>query len=555
MSSAICAYLQPIWDILRRKLLMFVLTPDTRRISAASMALSGLTNQMGNYMRGLEVTRSPEPVACVRVRRWLCFLAHVAGETPPPFAFFADFDPSSVADFYPLHPEEISEADMDSEPPFPELVGLAQRLLDATWVRSPVVGPLVAYSPSPSPVLVYCIAAIPTMDLDEPRLSLPPATPAAIPEVRLGETQPSPTPILDVVGRPEERLRCFVEVPPRPSKSRKGKGKACARTPPPSLPRPLVTRAAAAKLAAVSRQEARPGVASGSRVTLDTDQTPPRPLKRKVAALGDARSKRPRPEVTPEAPELVSSPPSKLAAAQLALLLGAVPKPLAPPVCIACSLKGLKPEDCIVPQGEQGCIPCQRSRRGICSFRAKLKDQMPDFESFLEFGQSSLTNLQNLFERIQRISATNVLQRALVRQSDLEISVLSREVLGILYRLVASDPDNSFRELYLADDDAMETLIDVLSALSPGDLSSNDRYPTHSTSLSELSLLLQGVATPPWLLHPSHILPPRPRVVPYQESEPDADEASAFLDTDSERATLDALDRDVGDLDDFECYQ
>ncbi|KAF8955476.1 hypothetical protein BDZ97DRAFT_1926742 [Flammula alnicola] len=39
MSSAICAYLQPIWDILRRKLLMFVLTPDTRRISAASMAL------------------------------------------------------------------------------------------------------------------------------------------------------------------------------------------------------------------------------------------------------------------------------------------------------------------------------------------------------------------------------------------------------------------------------------------------------------------------------------------------------------------------------------
>ncbi|KAF8951311.1 hypothetical protein BDZ97DRAFT_1923555 [Flammula alnicola] len=185
----------------------------------------------------------------------------------------------------------------------------------------------------------------------------------------------------------------------------------------------------------------------------------------------------------------------------------------------------------------------------------KLKDQMPDFESFLEFGQSFLTNLQNLFERIQRISATNVLQRALVRQSDLEISVLSREVLGILYRLVASDPDNSFRELYLADDDAMETLIDVLSALSPGDLSSNDRYPTHSTSLSELSLLLQGVATPPWLLHPSHILPPRPRVVPYQESEPDADEASAFLDTDSERATLDALDRDVGDLDDFECYQ
>ncbi|KAF8958661.1 hypothetical protein BDZ97DRAFT_1923554 [Flammula alnicola] len=108
---------------------------------------------------------------------------------------------------------------------------------------------------------------------------------------------------------------------------RKGKGKARARTPPPSLPRPLVTRAAAAKLAAVSRQEARPGVASGSRVTLDTDQTPPRPLKRKVAALGDARSKRPRLEVTPEAPELVSSPSSKLAAAQLALLLGAVPKP------------------------------------------------------------------------------------------------------------------------------------------------------------------------------------------------------------------------------------
>ncbi|KAF8954374.1 hypothetical protein BDZ97DRAFT_1766286 [Flammula alnicola] len=243
MSSAICAYLQPIWDILRCKLLMFVLTPDTRRISAASMALSGLTNQMGNYMRGLEVTRSPEPVACMHVRRWLCFLAHVAGETPPPSAFFTDFDPLSVADFYPLHPEEVSDAAMDSEPPVSNYIGLAQRLLEATW----------CLRPTPAAVLS-------TMDLDEPRLLLPPATPAAIPEVRLGETQPSPMPILDVVGRPEERLRCFVEVPPRPSKSRKGKGKARARTPPPSLPHPLITRAAAAKLAAISHQEARPGL-------------------------------------------------------------------------------------------------------------------------------------------------------------------------------------------------------------------------------------------------------------------------------------------------------
>ncbi|KAF8951360.1 hypothetical protein BDZ97DRAFT_1769927 [Flammula alnicola] len=497
---------------------MFTLTPATRRVSAASMVLSGLSTQMGNYMRGFAVTRSPEPLACLRVRRWLCFLAHVAGETPPSFAYFPEF--RSFPGF--------SEAAMDSEPPFPELVGLAQRLLEATWVHSPVVAPLVLYSPSPSPVL----APVPDRDLDEMRS--PTSTPAVPPTMdRDGARLSSPPPIPSLTAHPEDRLRCFVEIPPRRSKGRK----------------------AAARLAASSHQEVRPGVASGSQVTLDVSPAPPRPLKRKVAALGDARSKRPRREVTPESPEPDSSSSSKLAAAQLALLLGAVPKPLAPPVCIACSLKGLKPEDCIIPQGEQGCIPCRRSRRGICSFRAKLKDQMPDFETFLEFGQSSLTNLQNLFERLQRISATNVLQRALVRQSDLEISVLSREILGVLYRLVASDPDNSFRDLYLADDDAMETLIDVLSALSPGDLSSNDRHPLHSTSLSELSLLLQGVATPPWLLHPSHILPPHPHVVPYQESEPDADEASAFLDTDSERATLDALDRDVGDLDDFECYQ
>ncbi|KAF8958616.1 hypothetical protein BDZ97DRAFT_1761984 [Flammula alnicola] len=429
MSAAICTYLQPVWDVLRRKLLMFTLTPATRCVSAASMALSGLSTQMGNYMHGF------------------------------------------AADFYPLHAEEVSEAAMDSEPPFPELVGLAQRLLEATWVHSPVVAPLVLYSPSPSPVL----APVPDRDLDEMRS--PTLTPAVPPTMdRDGARLSSPPPIPSLTAHPEDQLRFFVEIPPPRSKGRKGKGKARARTPspspaPPSPPRTLMTRAAAARLAASSHQEARPGVASGSQVTLDVSPAPPRPLKRKVAALGDARSKRPRREVTPESPEPDSSSSSKLAAAQLALLLGAVPKPLAPPVCIACSLKGLKPEDCIIPQGEQGCIPCQRSHRGICSFRAKLKDQMPDFETFLEFGQSSLTNLQNLFEWLQRISATN------------------------------------------------------------------------------------GVATPPWLLHPSHILPPRTRVIPYQESEPDADEASVSIDTDAERATLDALDRDVGDLDDFECYQ
>ncbi|KAF8960579.1 hypothetical protein BDZ97DRAFT_1760694 [Flammula alnicola] len=198
MSTSICAYLQPVWTILHRKLLLFALTPETHRISAASMTLSGLTTQMGNYMRRLEVTRSPEPTAY--------------------------FDPSRVADFYPLHAEDISDAEMDSKPPFPNFIGLAQRLLGATWVHSPVVGPLIVYSPSPSPALAASLAP----GLDETCLLLPPAAPA---------------------GHPEDRLHCFVEVPPRPSKSRKAKG------------------------------------------------------KHKVAALGDACSKCPRLEVTPEAPE------------------------------------------------------------------------------------------------------------------------------------------------------------------------------------------------------------------------------------------------------------
>ncbi|KAF8949784.1 hypothetical protein BDZ97DRAFT_1935013, partial [Flammula alnicola] len=221
MSAAICAYLQPVWDVLRRKLLMFTLTPATRRVSAASMVLSGLSTQMGNYMRGFAVTRSPEPLACLRVRRWLCFLAHVAGETPPSFAYFPDFDPSLVADFYPLHAEEVSEAAMDSEPPFPELVGLAQRLLEATWVHSPVVAPLVLYSPSPSPVL----APVPDRDLDEMRS--PTSTPAVPPTMdRDGAHLSSPPPTPSLTAHPEDRLRCFVEIPPRRSKGRKGKGKA-----------------------------------------------------------------------------------------------------------------------------------------------------------------------------------------------------------------------------------------------------------------------------------------------------------------------------------------
>ncbi|KAF8973362.1 hypothetical protein BDZ97DRAFT_1912949 [Flammula alnicola] len=471
--------------------------------------LTGLSTQMGNYMRGLEVTRSPEPVACLRVRRWLCFLAHVTGETPPPFAFLADFDPSHVADFYPLHVEEVSDSEMNSEPPFPNFVGLARRLLEATWVHSPIVGPLVAYSPSPSPVL----APVPDRDLDEMRS--PTSTPAGISPTmdHDGARLSSPPPIPSLTARPEDRLRCFVEIPPRRSKGRKGKGKARARTPspspaPPSPPRALMTRAAAARLAASSHQEVRPGVASGSQVTLDVSPAPPRPLKRKVAALGDARSKRPRREVTPESPEPDSSSSSKLAAAQLALLLGRYPNPWRPP--------------------------------------AKLKDQMPDFETFLEFGQSSLTNLQNLFERLQRISATNVLQRALVvRATSRSPSCRVRSwvsCIGLLHRIPTTHSG-----IYTSPDDAMETLIDVLSALSPGDLSSNDRHPLHSTSLSELSLLLQGVATPPWLLHPAtsflltlvsfHIR--RASLTPTRP---------LFLDTDSERATLDALDRDVGDL-------
>ncbi|KAF8953371.1 hypothetical protein BDZ97DRAFT_1929732 [Flammula alnicola] len=157
MSAAICAYLQPVWNTLRHKFLLFALTPEMCYISAASMALSQLGIQMDNYMQGLKVTRSPEPVTY--------------------------FNPSRIADFYPLYIEMVSDAEMDNKLPLPNYVGLGQRLLEAIWVYSPIVGPLVAYSPLPLPVLVS-----PALVLEKMHLLLPPSAPA-LPEMSLGKTR------------------------------------------------------------------------------------------------------------------------------------------------------------------------------------------------------------------------------------------------------------------------------------------------------------------------------------------------------------------------------
>lgn len=46
-------------------------------------------------MRELEATGSPEPLACVCIRRWVWYLSHIAGENAPYFARTGDFDPTT----------------------------------------------------------------------------------------------------------------------------------------------------------------------------------------------------------------------------------------------------------------------------------------------------------------------------------------------------------------------------------------------------------------------------------------------------------------------------
>ncbi|KAF8954231.1 hypothetical protein BDZ97DRAFT_1928600 [Flammula alnicola] len=578
MPSPLYASLQPAWTFLSQKLIWFALTPETRHVSAASRVLAQVAPLMANYMPELEATGTREPRACTYIRRWMWFLAHAANEPIPEFARIDIFNVTQEANFYPLHADWVSGAGLKLAPPYPQFVGVAQRLLDAEWVSSPAVEAAQDH-----------LAAIPEMDLGAPRLS-PPPSPAVQPATKAAEVSPGgmdlggdeaslPLPLPLALSAREDsgdRLRSLLDPPPRPSKTRKGKARA--RTPP-SPPRAPTTRAAAARLAAASRlavvprpvetldvdpsvladraaavqlaearrQQALPGVASSSQITLDVEPTIPQSLKRKVAALGDARNKRPRLEIVPDVPESDFAPPSKLLAEQFTLLLGNGPMTLPPPVCTACRLKGLEPEECVVPPGEHGCERCKRNRHGICSFRAKLKDQVPEFEASVEVSQLSLTNLHSLFGRLHRTSAWNLVQREYVRQSELEMSALSREISGILHRLVAMDPDDSFRDLYVEDNDAMAALVDVLSASAPGSLPTTDPHPNSRTTLSELASLLEGVPAPSWFPRPDHRY--LPRAVPPQENVSEAGDVAGSVDTDTALAELDELDEQIAILD------
>ncbi|KAF8951482.1 hypothetical protein BDZ97DRAFT_1932252 [Flammula alnicola] len=576
MPSPLYASLQPAWTFLSQKLIWFAITPETRHVSAASRTLFQLATPMNNYMRELEATGSPEPLPCLHIRRWMWFLANAADEDVPPFARIDIFNVTQEANFYPLYADWVSDAGVDCVPPYPHYVGMAQRLLDAEWISSPVVEATqvppatvpemdldaMRLSPPPLPALQPAMEAAEVspdgMDLGINEASLPPPSPllATSPDMATGEARLSlsPSPVVPLATEdPEDRLRSLLEPPPR--RPRGHKGKARARTPSllPSLapapplrapftravaarlaasssvtprlletldadPSVLVDRAAAARLAVTRRQTALPGVASSSRVTLDVEPAAPPTLKRKVAALGDTRSKRPRLEVAPDVPASNFAPSSKLLAEQFTLLLGNGPMTLTPPVCTACRLKGLEPEECVIPPGEHGCERCKRNRHGICSFRAKLKDQIPNFEASVEVSQLSLTKLHNLFGRLHRTSTWNLVQREYVRQSELEMSALSREISSSLHRLVATDPDDSFQELYVEDNEAMAALVDVLSALAPGSLPCTDPHPDSRTSLSELASLLEGVPAPSWFPRPDHCF--LPRAVPPQRTFP-----------------------------------
>ncbi|KAF8964836.1 hypothetical protein BDZ97DRAFT_1757744 [Flammula alnicola] len=527
MPSPLYASLQPAWTFLNQKLIWFAITPETQCISAASWVLAQVAPLMANYMPELEATGTREHRAC------------------------------TYANFYPLHADWVSGVGLKLAPPYPQFIGIAQRLLDAEWVSSPVVKAVQDH-----------LAAVLEMDLGTPCLS-PPPLPAVQPVAEAAEVTPNgmdlggdeaslPLPLLLALSVREDsgdRLRSLLEPPPPRSKGRKGKARACTSPPAPSPPRAPLTRAAAAKLAAAPcqevtprhRQTAFPRVASSSRVTLDVKPTIPQSLKCKVAALGDARSKRPWLEIVPDVPESdFAPPPSKLLAEQFTLLLGNGPVTLTPPVCTACCLKGLEPEECVVPPGEHGCERCKRNQHGICSFRAKLKDQVPEFEASVEVSQLSLTNLHSLFGRLHRTSAWNLVQQESIHQSELEMSALSCQISSILHRLVTTDPDDSFRDLYVEDNDAMAALVDVLSSLAPGSLPTTDPHPDLRTSLSELASLLEGVPTPSWFPRPDHRF--LPHAVPPQENISNAGDIAGSVDTDTALAELDNLDEQVAIL-------
>ncbi|KAF8950759.1 hypothetical protein BDZ97DRAFT_1770790 [Flammula alnicola] len=452
MPSPLYASLQPAWTFLSQKLIWFALTPETRHVSAASRVLAQVAPLMANYMPELEATGTREPRACTYIRRWMWFLAHAANEPIPEFARIDIFNVTQEANFYPLHADWVSGAGLKLAPPYPQFVGVAQRLLDAEWVSSPAV------EAAQDHLAVWTWVA-------------------------RGKSATALAAPLSAREDPGDRLRSLLEPPPRPSKTRKGKARA--RTPP-SPPRAPTTRAAAARLAAASR--------------LDVVQD--------------------------RCPSPTGSPWGRIQFST-------------PPVCTACRLKGLEPEECVVHQVNTAV----NGARGtdMVSARSERSSRIKSPSSKLLWRSSQS------FGRLHRTSAWNLVQREYVRQSELEMSALSREISGILHRLVAMDPDDSFRDLYVEDNDAMAALVDVLSASAPGSLPTTDPHPNSRTTLSELASLLEGVPAPNWFPRPDHRY--LPRAVPPQENVSEAGDVAGSVDTDTALAELDELDEQVAILD------
>ncbi|KAF8955595.1 hypothetical protein BDZ97DRAFT_1764644 [Flammula alnicola] len=384
------------------------------------------------------------------------------------------------------------------------------------------------------------------MDLGGDETSLPPPSPplAATPGMVVGTACLTPLPLPTVqpaTVAADDRLRSLLEPPPPRSKGRKGKARARTPPPAPSPPCAPLTRAAAAKTSCTSSSRSRAKTAPqpfGSQflvdkqLSQDVEPTIPQSLKRKVAALGDARSKRPRLEIVPDVPESDFAPPSKLLTEQFTLLLGNGPMTLVWNLRSALSYQvntaanGAGETDTVSAPSEQS---------------SRIKSRVRSFCG----GQPVV--LDHLFGHLHRTSAWNLVQRESIRQSELKMSALSREISSILHCLVATDPDDSFRDLYVEDNDAMAALVDVLSSLAPGSLPTTDPHPDSRTSLSKLASLLEGVPTPSWFPRPDHRF--LPCAVPPQENISDAADAAGSVDTDTALAELDDLDEQVAILD------
>ncbi|KAF8971373.1 hypothetical protein BDZ97DRAFT_1237311 [Flammula alnicola] len=227
-------------------------------------------------------------------------------------------------------------------------------------------------------------------------------------------------------------------------------------------------------------------------------------------------------------------------------------------MCIACRLKGLKPKDCVVTAGtNRQCQRCKDAKRP-CSLRLKLKDQVPMVEAAHLVARGSLTNIDHLFGRLHRASAVQLIRQDLVHNYELEIIALTREILFALHAVMASDPDENFFSLYLNNNTAtLHALINALSTMSPGALSTNDNDPDTSASLLRLAPLLEGIPVPDWYPQAGPSLPPFPRSVAYQEVDSEVEEAPATDDSGIEFVDREAIEVnkegvDISDAEDFD---